>query len=414
MRFGESGMLRLMMVFLFGLCSGHASGDSLKIGALLSLSGNWSNLGRSSEIIMQMAEGDINEYLKNHRATYRISVVTADTALDPEQALSAYDRLVSRGVFAFVGPQSSSEVATVTESVQKRGVPIISQGSTASSLASPGDHVYRIVPNDVHESEAMTQLLNLRGVKVVVPLWRDDVGNKGLHDSLYKSFTATGGRLTAGVMYGTDSNQNFDPVAKEAARQASEALNGVGGDTSLVALYTASFDEIVSLMKAAVEYPVLGKLRWYGGDGVVQSAALASDPTASGFAMSVDYLSPNLGLSATSAAKAKEVSARYRALTGSDPDAFTLAAYDATWIAALAVNGKKSILRKTPPDPLLETADLFFGATGWTSLDANGDRSTGDYDFWGLRPDTTGAANWVILCHYDSTTIQMKGADCSQ
>lgn len=404
--------MRWALALLLATVSGWLGAEPLKIGALLSLTGNWSNLGRSSEIVMEMAEHDINAYLRRHRANYQVKVIVEDTALEPERALRAYETLVSRGVVALVGPQSSSEVAYLAPTVGRNKIPILSQGSTASSLGQPGDHVYRVVPNDVRESDAMATLLGLHGIKVLVPLWRDDLGNKGLHDSLEKRFVASGGVMTAGVRYSTASDQDFAAVVQEASRQAADAVRRVGGNLKQVAIYTASFDEIVQVMTAADADPLLGLLRWYGGDGVVQSAALAGDLRAARFAIKVNYLSPNLGLSATSAAKANEVSDRYRALTGSSPDAFTLAAYDATWLVALAANGKRSLLKGTAPDPLLETSDWFFGTTGWTRLDANGDRLIGDYDFWGLIPGASGAAEWVVLCHYDPILQQVTGEAC--
>ena len=78
------------------------------------------------------------------------------------------DRTQIRVVSA-IGPLSSAEVAALAEPVTRRKVPIISQGSTASSLSVAGDRIYRMVPNDTHEAEALRALLRLRNVKILVP-----------------------------------------------------------------------------------------------------------------------------------------------------------------------------------------------------------------------------------------------------
>ena len=58
---------------------------------------------------------------------------------------------------------------------------VISQGSTASSLAVPGDNIFRFCPNDRREAEALVALLQHDGIRAIVPLWRNDAGNNGLH-----------------------------------------------------------------------------------------------------------------------------------------------------------------------------------------------------------------------------------------
>ena len=397
------GLAALWIVGISAFPTGAFASETLIIGGLLSLTGSWSSLGKSSKIIMQLARDDINTYLKHHRSNKRVRLMIEDTQLQPEIAKEKYQQLVARKAVAVVGPQSSTEIATLAGIVGKMRVPLVSQGSTASSLAEPDDAIYRMVPNDTHEAEAVQALLSRRGIQTLIPLWRDDVGNNGLHQSLQSRFEAVGGKVYPGVQY-TPDQQDFSSVAATAAAQLAQALAEVGGDTARVAIYTASFDEIVPLMKAAAAFPTLKTVKWFGSDGVVQSTALSQDPVASRFAIDTGYPSPNFGLSAAAQRNAQSVSERYAAITGQLPDAFTLAAYDATWVAALGSSYQSSVMARSRQDVLGETAKLHFGATGWAELDLNGDRTRGDYDFWALRPDVSGTAVWTIVCHYDSET----------
>jgi len=41
-------------------------------------------------------------------------------------------------------------------------------------------------------------LLAQDGIETVVPLWREDAGNQGLHDAVESQFQAQGGTVTAG------------------------------------------------------------------------------------------------------------------------------------------------------------------------------------------------------------------------
>jgi len=384
--------------------------EAIRLGGLLSIKGNWSSLGKSSQVMMEFARDDLNVYLKQHGSSKRIQLLIKDTQLQPDFAVQHYQQLIAQGAVSIIGPQSSSEVAALVEPVQKRRVPIISQGSTASSLSVPGDRIYRMVPNDTHEAEALRALLRLRGVKTLVPAWRDDAGNQGLHDSLQSQFTAEGGVMFPGVKYSTDDQQDFTPIVAEMNRQLGEALAAAGENSSTVGIYVAAFDEVARLMNAATQFPLLKSVKWYGSDGTAHSEILQNDAVAAQYAIDVGYPNPNLGPPSIAREKWQPLSDRYFAKTGERPDAYAFAAYDATMVAGLNASYKKSAPRHSRHEIFPETANMNFGATGWTRLDEAGDRVDGDFDFWVLRTGENGKPEWVVAYHYNSLadTIEVQ------
>jgi hypothetical protein len=153
------------------------------------------------------------------------------------------------------------------------GVVVISQGSTAHSLAFAGDNVLRFVPDDVREGEAVVALLRRDGVDAIVPVWRRDAGNAGLVRSVRRQFVAAGGKVSNGVPYAT-SMTTFNDVASSISAQA-DALSR-GGATK-VGFYLAAFDEVVDLFHAARSHSILQRAPWYGTTGL--RPALASSTT---------------------------------------------------------------------------------------------------------------------------------------
>ncbi|MDO9104332.1 MAG: ABC transporter substrate-binding protein [Methylovulum sp.] len=375
--------------------------EPIRIGALLSLTGNWSSLGLMSQTLLGMAKHDVNHYLAAHGSLKRVDLLVRDTRLDPDRALEKFQQLIDQNVVAVVGPQSSSEVARLKPLADAKKRPLLSQGSTASSLAFVNDMVYRLVPDDSHESAAMLALLKARQVEVVIPVWRNDAGNNGLQQSLKKQFVAAGGSMLPGVRYDVDT-ADFTGVVADLQTQLASALQN--HDVATVAIYLAGFDEVVSLFHAADTIAALKNIKWYGSDGVALSAALLNDATAAQFAAAVDYPNPIPGLSLTAKEKWQALSNRVFAKTGQRPDAFALAAYDAFWIAALNASYNKNAERNADQDILSQTADLYFGATGWTELNRAGDRQHGDYDFWALRANAGGVLQWVEVCRYEVTS----------
>ena len=108
----------------------------VKIGVLVSLTGSWSTLGKNTVAALRIAAADLQDIHPKYRPA-RFQFLVRDTQLDPEKALDAIRDLDHRGVKIVIGPQSSSEVAMIKPYADAHNILVISQGSTASSLAIP-------------------------------------------------------------------------------------------------------------------------------------------------------------------------------------------------------------------------------------------------------------------------------------
>ena len=367
-------------------------------GALLSLTGEWSTLGQASQAALELATADINARMEALGSPVRVRFIVADTRLDPQTALTQVQALAAQGVRIVVGPQSSAEVRTLKSWVDANGVVLISQGSTASSLSLPGDNVFRLVPDDVREAEALVALLAADGVTAIVPAWRTDVGNTGLRDSVTRLFEAAGGVVTEGAPYAPETI-DYAGVVTSLRAQVSDAVSRHGADGT--AIYLAAFDEVVALFAAAQGDPVLSSVRWYGSDGVAQSDVLLGDAQAARFAARASYPNPLPGLDESLRAVWQPVADHIAARTGREPDAFGLAAYDAAWIAALAQSAVGDTADgATLREAVMRTANGYDGITGRTTLNAAGDRQTGSFDFWAIR-DEGGVLRWVRVARYE-------------
>ena len=360
----------------------------VKVGVLVSLSGSWSSLGKNTVAALRVAADD----LKNE-SPYRYHFLVRDTKLEPARALEAIKALHRSGVQIVIGPQSSSEVAMIKPFADAHKMLVISQGSTASSLAISGDNVFRLCPNDTREAPAVVALMQQDGIRAIVPLWRNDAGNNGLHDSVEKAFEAAGGTVAQGYRYET-STTDFSAAASDVSQQIDALVTG-GMAPSEIAVYCAAFDEVVDLFHSAQSLPTLAGTAWYGSDGVALSAALVGDAPAAAFAADAGYPNPIFGLKDSLASKWRPVSKAIRKRTGLMPDAFALSAYDALFVAdgALEKTGGVHHFSKFKAAFLRESRH-FSGVTGSTALDAAGDRRSSNFDFWAVR-SVNGSYDWV-------------------
>ena len=173
------------------------SNTNITIGGLLSLTGNWSSLGLNSQAAMNLAITDINNYMAQTGSTYRFSAAIYDTRLDTLLSQSSLKDALGKNIHAIIGPQSSAEVAAIRNYANANNILVVSQGSTASSLAIAGDAIFRFCPGDSVEGTAMAQTIFGSGIRHLITLSRDDIGNTGLQNSVGSAFSAQGGSVDA-------------------------------------------------------------------------------------------------------------------------------------------------------------------------------------------------------------------------
>src|SRR5215468_5923961 len=219
-----SSLLLALLVPPAKVEAGKTPKSLVKIGVLASLTGSGFSLGTNTVAALQIAARDIKNIGPQYRPV-RFRFLVRDTQQNPSLALDAIQDLNARGVKIIIGPQTSSEVAMIKPFADAHNILVISQGSTASSLAIPGDNILRFCPNDRREAEAIVALLQHDGIRAIVPLWRNDAGNNGLHDSVQIRFQAFGGKVAPGFRYETTTT-NFSAATSSVASQIASLIGG--------------------------------------------------------------------------------------------------------------------------------------------------------------------------------------------
>ena len=120
-----------------------------------------------------------------------------DTRTDPAVAAEKLEAMAKSGIKIVIGPYSSAEVRQAKPYADANGVILISPLSTATS-GSADDNVLRFTPDDEAEGKAVAALAWADGIKVIIPVTRDDEG-KGLQAAMKATFEALGGTFAAGV-----------------------------------------------------------------------------------------------------------------------------------------------------------------------------------------------------------------------
>jgi len=148
------------------------------------------------------------------------------------------------------------------------------------------------------------------------------------------------------------------------------------------------------VLTAASTQSGLGSVKWYAGDGVALSSAYLQ-PGPAQFASTTRLVAPGLGLPDEAQLLRDPILKKTKAAGVDSPLGFAFAGYDALAFCVLAwllADGDATKVR----DVLPGVARNYFGTTGWTYLNPNGDRAIGDFEFFGIAAQL-GVWGWKSL-----------------
>jgi len=127
---------------------------TITIGALLPLTGDLSDYGVRAEAALRLAVEEVNKYLEEKGAWFRLDLRVEDTATQPDVAVSKLNTLIAEGIKFVIGPMTSAEVSKIKSIADSENVLVISPSSTAIELSIPGDNIYRFCPDDAFQAMA--------------------------------------------------------------------------------------------------------------------------------------------------------------------------------------------------------------------------------------------------------------------
>jgi ABC-type branched-subunit amino acid transport system substrate-binding protein len=198
---------------------------SMKIGAVLSLSGALADFGLATHNAVDLALAQINAAGGVLGAPLAIDV--ADDRSDQQGALEAAHKLAnSDKVNAFIGPMGSSAYLAVATNVAiPLNLPIVTGSATAATIdgLDAKGLVFRTVPSDSQQGAALAEVARDKSYRNVSILFQNTDYGKGLADSFGKAFTKLGGKVAASIPFDPKQAGSHGEV-KAAATGRAEAL----------------------------------------------------------------------------------------------------------------------------------------------------------------------------------------------
>jgi branched-chain amino acid transport system substrate-binding protein len=364
------------------------NGGALKIGALLSFTGDLGSYGQPIYNGAELAVTEINS--KGGVNGKPITLVKGDDATTPQVGVTEAQRLVNvEHVSAIVGALSSGVSLQVAETVTGPGKVVqISPASTSPGLtdANDDDFLFRTTISDAAQGIVLANLAKDEGLSTVCDLYVNNAYGKGLSASFKAAFEALGGTVTHEV-----------PHEQSLPTYATELQQCAGADALAAMAYSQSATTFLREAKEGNMFP-----HYLFADGT-------KDP---GMFTTLTYAAfdAQRGTSPASlpTASATAFKAAYQAKYGElPPKPYIREAYDAVYLIALAAEKAHSNDGTAIRDAIRDVSNapgtaIAPGPAGWTAavtaiaagqeinyegtasleFDAKGDPLVGAVEWW--------------------------------
>jgi branched-chain amino acid transport system substrate-binding protein len=345
-----------------GDATGAASGDPIKIGAILSLTGTYAGLGEPEKNLIEMEVKKINDAGGiNGRP---VEVIIEDDATDEAQAVAAASRLIEQeNVVAIIGATGTGATMAIRGDVQRAGIPQVSMAG-GTVITDPVDKLVFATP---------------WSNTIVVPFTLDYMKSQGI--TRIGLISDSGG-------FGKDGQAVFKAAAPAAGVEivADETLNP--GDTDMTAQLTKiknSDAQAIVMWTAGAEAAIIAKnakdlgidLPIYGSHGIARQEFIdGAGEAAEGVKLAAGkVLDPSLyGEDSEAATVADAFISDYEQAYGEKPGMFPGYAYDALY---LVVEAAKRVEGDLTPEALLEQIQA---TTGWVGIDGTYNMTAEDHN----------------------------------
>lgn len=197
-------ILIFLIVMLAGCTATQASTKTIKVGAILPLSGPVSIFGNWAREGMDLALDDIGDNT--------ISIVYEDSKLDSKEGITAFTKLTDIDDAQIIISSMSAVSVPLIPLAQEQNIPLFLQDVTTPNIAAGKSVVLRhFIQSDREASALADYALNTLQIRRIGILHVNDEAGKGAQDAFQKIFTEKGG----GVL----SVESFDAQDKDMRTQ---------------------------------------------------------------------------------------------------------------------------------------------------------------------------------------------------
>lgn len=217
-------MIALAVCLVMIVISQVLAKDTVKIGAILSVTGPASNLGAPEARTLQMLVEDINT--RGGIDGKKIELLIKDSGSSPEKAVSFVKQLIDEEkVFAIIGPSTSGETMAI-KNIAEGGKTILLSCAAAEVIVNPvAPHVFKVAPKDSFAVDMIFEQMKKLGISRIGLLSSNTGFGKAGKEQVEKLAPSHGIQIVANEVYDKAATDLTAEVTKLKAAHIQAVLN---------------------------------------------------------------------------------------------------------------------------------------------------------------------------------------------
>jgi branched-chain amino acid transport system substrate-binding protein len=270
----------LLVAAFFAITQGVAQ-ETIKVGAITTLTGRLAEFGKQQQAGFQVAIDEINA--AGGINGQQVELLLEDSASDVNKGLAAAEKLVNEGIGVVINEYSSSIVKAQAEYFTREQVPNIVVGSSDETITAPGsEYVFRVNATTRGYAETMMAMFTANDVKTITLLAGTGAFEKSLQESVIAQAEENGIEVLDSQAYDKGLT-DFRPI-----------LNGFKGRNPDAIVLAGYQEDSVAVMRQSQEIGLSPKLFVGGATGFVLPAFIEGAGPASEFVATVAAWSPDV------------------------------------------------------------------------------------------------------------------------
>ena len=383
-------VLTILLSFSYSTVVAFAGEKTFKIGALLHITGTWSETGTGVEKALQIALPQVNTYLKGYGIRFELDV--HDTESDPAVALRELKEMHAEGINTVIGPMTSEESKTVIQYADDNDILLLSPSATSSEL-SQKDNFFRMAASDSMQADGLSRIMkNNYNVKNVSIIYMNDTYGRSYKDDLLRCIDAMGIR-SIGEFPIDLSAPDYQMINKNVEKEMS-VVNSE--DTAVVMISSGQY--AVDLVKSVNKDSSLRSVKWFVSADIIGSNAFMEDEKAAEFAVDTKMEGLSIGYKDISLDALPYIGQLLEGAVEYTPYAIT--AWDSLWLLADTYSNSDEFDTESLKTALSATAENYRNANGAINVfDENGDTVGARFMRYEMSADDS-SYTWKCLGHY--------------
>lgn len=176
-------------VVLIAQMTTRQAAPKIKVGVMMAFSGGSSSMGYGAMKGVQLA--------KKQLSADNIEIVQVDSKCDAKTAGESIKQLIAQNVVAIIGEGCSSATVAALPAANNAKIPMISPSASSTTLTTPDDYFFRVVPPDTFQGTFMAQTIYDRGIRQVAIFYTNEPYGSSMNAVFREKFEALGGKVVA-------------------------------------------------------------------------------------------------------------------------------------------------------------------------------------------------------------------------